>query len=77
MNPLAEIKKMVKTPTQIRHGEIVKIGASGITVRGRDGLKSFSSPNPQGFKVGDTVRFQGNVLLGKAIGSKGLPVYQV
>jgi len=77
MNPLRELKALVGSVSRIESGTVVTIGITTINVRSRGGLKSFSTPNPKAFKTGDTVRFQGNVLLGKAVSAESLPVFKV
>ncbi len=77
MNPLRELKSMVVSSSTVESGTVVSITGSSISVRSRGGLKSFSISTPGQFKPGDTVRFQGNVLLGKAISVDNIPVFKV
>lgn len=77
MNPLAELKSMVATATSIESGIVVSINGPYMSVKHKTGLKSFAIPSVGSYKAGDTVRFQGNVLLGKATNADLLPVFQV
>ena len=77
MNPLRELKNLVTSATIVESGVVTAISVSGIVVRTRGGLKSFSTPVAKTFKAGDTVRFQGNVLLGKSISVDSIPVFKV
>lgn len=77
MNPLRELKNMVTSAQTIESGIVTAVTVSSITVRGKGGLKSFSISTPGKYKPGDTVRFQGNVLLGRAISVDSIPVFKV
>lgn len=77
MNPLRELRALVSSSTVVESGVVTRTTASGLVVRTRGGLKSFSIPNAEAYKTGDTVRFQGNVLLGKSISIENIPVFKV
>lgn len=77
MNPLNELRGMVTTAPFIETGVVTAIGRATINVRTRGGLKSFSIPNTEAYKAGDTVRFQGNVLLGRTTSTDNLPTFSV
>lgn len=77
MNPLKELKTMVSSSASVETGTVTGTSTSTLTVRTRGGLKSFSTPLASVFKPGDSVRFQGNVLLGRSIAPETLPVFKV
>lgn len=77
MNPLTEMRRLVAKQETIRNGTITNLRSGSITVRTRSGLKSFAIPENSTFKIGDTVRFQGNVLLGKAVSVDNIPIFKV
>jgi len=77
MNPLRELRGLVTNTSSIETGAVTSVTATSISVRSRGGLKSFSISTPGQFKPGDTVRFQGNVLLGKATSIDNIPVFKV
>lgn len=77
MNPLRELRSMVSGVTHVESGVVTAVTAASVLVRSRGGLKSFSTSSPEQYKPGDTVRFQGNVLLGRAVSVETLPVFKV
>lgn len=77
MNPLHELKSMVASTVAVETGVVTAVSRVGLTARTRSGLKSFSTPNAATFKPGDSIRFQGNVLLGRTTSVDNLPVFSV
>lgn len=77
MNPLRELKIMMSTQGVVESGTVVEVSATGIKVRGKTGLKSFSIPNANAYSPGDSVRYSGDLLLGKSIPSANVPVFYV
>lgn len=77
MNPLRELRSLVSSSRAAGSGVVVSVGDTFLMVRTRGGLKSFSTPSAKLFKPGDTVRFQGGVLLGKSVSADSIPVFKV
>lgn len=77
MNPLRQLKTIVATASSVETGTVTAVAAASVSVRARSGLKSFAAPNASLFRPGDTVRFQGNTLLGKATPADTLPIFRV
>jgi hypothetical protein len=77
MNPLKQLKGMMATKEPVQTGQVIEVSAGVVKVRGRSSLKSFAIPNASAFTVGETVRYQGNVLLGKSVPVDSLPVFTV
>ena len=76
MNPLKELRDLMPREGAVESGIVVAITASGIQIRTKSGLKSFATATGT-YKPGDTVRYQGNLLLGKALGADSVPVFHV
>lgn len=77
MNPLRELRSLVGSASAVESGVVTSVTASSIVVRTRGGLKSFATATARSYKPGDTVRFQGNVLLGRSISIDNIPVFKV
>lgn len=77
MNPLKALQGMMTTKDAIEAGVVVSVSSTGIKVRGKTGLKSFSIPNASSYSPGDHVRYSGNLLLGKSIPADSIPVFYV
>ena len=55
----------VSTPKVVR-GKVTQISGASIYVSSPSGLREFQVDNVNSYKVGDTVRFQGNTFIGRA-----------
>lgn len=77
MNPLTSLRALMADKPTTFSGSVISVSTSAITVRTKSGLKSFSIDNPEKYRAGDTVRFQGEVLLGKSISANSIPVFKV
>lgn len=77
MNPLRELKTMVAAASAVESGVVTSVSPAVVIVRARSGLKSFSTPLADAYRPGDAVRFQGNVLLGRATPVDSLPIFRV
>lgn len=55
----------VQTPKVVR-GKVTRVSSGSIFVSSPNGLKEFQVDNAPSYKVGDTVRFQGNTFIGRA-----------
>ena len=77
MNPLRDLKKSILDSSFVDTGTVVGVTVTAISVRTREGIKSFSVPNANMYRAGDAVRFQGNILLGKSVSADNLPVFEV
>lgn len=66
---MSSIKKklveMVAASQKVRNGNVIRTGEGSIFVSSPEGIKEFMVSDKSNLKVGDTVRFQGNVLIGK------------
>ena len=60
-----KFQNYVSIPTPIARGFVTSTGSGSIFVSSPTGVREFKVENPSNYKVGDTVRFQGRVFLGK------------
>lgn len=75
---LSDLRKLIGRSAPITHGTIVGISGQVLTVSASEiGERAFYTVNPGAFAVGDTVRFQGDVLLGKIKSDTAVPTYSV
>lgn len=77
MNPLRELRNLVVASSVVETGTVASVMPTFLSVRSRNGLKSFSISDANNYRPGDTVRFQGNILLGKAVSLDAIPVFRV
>lgn len=61
----AQISAMVTKPTPVLKGTVTSVSEQSIFVSSPVGLKEFQVDNPSAYKVGDSVKFQGNTYLGR------------
>jgi hypothetical protein len=72
-----QLGAMVTRPVPVEKGEVTSISTNSIYVSSRRGLKEFQVANPSSFRLGDTVKFQGNSYLGKLPSSQSNKIFVV
>lgn len=78
MSYLNAFKKVFsKVDDAVFSGTVIRIGESSVQVSTVQGLKEFSSANPEQYTLGDFVTLQGTILVGKAPSEGTIPVYNV
>lgn len=60
-----------------RSGTVVEISNTTVSVATVNGRKTYSVPDSTVYAVGDTVRYSGDTLIGRAPRIKSLPIYSV
>lgn len=78
MNPLNKLRDLVaRGATTIEAGVVVAVSEGSVKVRTATGVRSVAPAGATTYKVGDSVRVQNNVLLGKGSDPDTLPVFRV
>ena len=60
-----DLRRLLIDPVPVNRGVVSVVTSDSIYVSSSGGLKEFVVNSPATFRVGDGVRFQGNVYLGK------------
>lgn len=76
-NLIKEFQKVLFTADPVRNGKVIKKKGNSVIISSNIGVKDFSVPSPDYYKVGNTVYFKDNVLLGTLQGQENLPRYSV
>lgn len=75
---LSDLRRLVTRSSPISTGSIVAVNGQVLIVSASEvGERSFHTPNPGAFAVGDRVRFQGDVFLGKIKSDSAVPTFSV
>lgn len=76
-NIINEFKTVLFEREPIKTGKIVKIDGNLVTILSNVGTRIFSVPSPDYYKIGNTVYFKENVLLGTLSKQENLDRYSV
>lgn len=77
MSILKEMQALMSKTPPVISGRVETLGSNSITVVSQQGVRSFWVPSVGVYKIGDPVRFQGEVLLGRTASEIGIPTYMV
>ena len=75
---LSDLRRLITRSTRISQGSIIAVNGQILVVSASEvGEKAFHTPNPGAYAVGDRVRFQGDILIGKTKSDSSVPTYSV
>lgn len=77
-NVLAEFRHLLNDPSNPpRKGEVVEVRSASILVKTYRGVNEYAVTSSYQYRVGDLVRLQDGIVLGKNVPPKDLQSYQV
>lgn len=76
-NPVTELRKLVRVKSGPRTGKVSVVSPELLTVVTPKGTTNVAHFGATTYKVGDTVRVQNGIAIGRITDEQSLPVYHV
>lgn len=77
MSIINELQELVAKTTPIISGRVESMDSTSIVVVSSQGVRRFWVPSTGVYKIGDTVRYQGQLLVGRTTDEGSVPAYSV
>ena len=74
---LSDLQRLLAPASSMVQGKVVRIDLDVLFVSSPNGPKQFQVANPGTYRIGDRVRFQGDVLVGKLADEAGVVAWRV
>jgi hypothetical protein len=74
---MLDLQGLIVPKSDVWQGTITGIAQDVITISSPNGVRNFKVANPGSFNVGNKVRYQGNLFLGRVTDEAGIPHFSV